>query len=68
MTLPGGSGKDITGSKTVDVIADGESAEVTIPLSRKPSADVYTVNVEVAAVPGEKKTDNNKSTYNVLFE
>ena len=30
--------------------------------------EVYTVNVEVKAVPGEKKTDNNKSTYNVLFE
>ncbi len=68
VTLQGGSGKDITGSKTVDVIADGETAEVTIPLSRKPTADVYTVNVEVQAVPGEKKTDNNKSTYNVLFE
>ena len=25
-------------------------------------------NVEVKPVPGEKKTDNNKATYNVLFE
>ena len=37
--------------------------------SRKPTAgEVYTVNVEVKPVPGEKKTDNNKSTYNVLFQ
>lgn len=68
VTLSGGTGKDITGKKAVDTIAQGESAEVTIPLSRKPSADIYTVNVEVKPVPGEKKTDNNKSTYNVLFE
>ncbi len=68
VTLSGGTGKDITGSKTVDVIAKGETAEVTIPLSRKPAAEVYTVNVEVKPVPGETKTDNNKSTYNVLFE
>jgi hypothetical protein len=69
VTLQGTSGKDITGKKTVDTIAQGESAEVSVPLSRKPTAgDVYTVNVEVKPVPGEKKTDNNKSTYNVLFQ
>lgn len=68
VTLQGGTGKDITGSKTVDLINKGESATVTIPLSRKPTSDIYTVNVEVKAVPGEKKTDNNKSTYNVLFQ
>jgi hypothetical protein len=68
VTLSGGSGKDITGKKTVNTIAKGDSATVNIPLSRKPSADVYTVNVEVKPVPGEKKTDNNKSTYNVLFQ
>ena len=69
VTLQGGTGKDITGKKSVDTIAQGESAEVNVPLSRKPTAgEVYTVNVAVAAVPGEKKTDNNKSTYNVLFE
>jgi hypothetical protein len=69
VTLQGGTGKDITGKKTVDTIANGESATVNVPLSRKPTAgEVYTVNVEVKPVPGEKKTDNNKSTYNVLFE
>jgi hypothetical protein len=69
VTLQGGTGKDITGKKTVDTIANGESAVVNVPLSRPPAAgEVYTVNVEVKAVPGEKKLDNNKSTYNVLFE
>jgi hypothetical protein len=68
VTMSSGSGKDITGKKTVDTIAAGDSATVNIPLSRKPTADVYTVNVEVKPVPGEKKTDNNKSTYDVLFE
>jgi hypothetical protein len=69
VTLQGGTGKDITGKKTVDTIANGESATVNVPLSGKPTpGEVYTVNVEVKPVRGEKKTDNNKSTYNVLFE
>lgn len=68
VTLSGASGKDITGKNTVSTIAAGETATVKIPLSRKPTADVYTVNVEVKPVPGEKNTDNNRSTYNVLFE
>jgi hypothetical protein len=64
-----GSGKPITGKKTVDTIAKQASATVNVALPSKPAAgEVYTVNVEVKAVPGEKKTDNNKSTYNVLFQ
>lgn len=68
VTLSGDAGKDITGKKTVETVAEGESATVEVPLSSKPAAGLYTVNVELKAVPGEKKTDNNKSTYNVLFE
>jgi hypothetical protein len=64
-----GSGKPIVGKKTVSTIAKGASATVNIALPTKPTAgEVYTVNVEVKPVPGEKKTDNNKSTYNVLFQ
>jgi hypothetical protein len=64
-----GSGKPITAKKTVDTIAKGASATVNVALPSKPTAgEVYTVNVEVKPVPGEKKTDNNKSTYNVLFQ
>ncbi|MGI8622083.1 MAG: hypothetical protein ACR2NB_01040, partial [Solirubrobacteraceae bacterium] len=69
VTLQGGSGQDITGKKTVSLIAKGATATVGVPLSRKPTVgEVYTVNVEVKAVPNEKKTDNNKATYNVLFQ
>jgi hypothetical protein len=57
------------GKKTVDTIAKGASATVNIALPQKPQAgEVYTVNVEVKPVPGEKNTTNNKSTYNVLFQ
>jgi len=68
VTLQGSSGTDITGSQVVDTIAAGDTATVEVPLSREPEADVYQLNVEVQQVPGEKKTDNNESTYNVLFE
>jgi len=64
-----GEGKPIIGKKTVDTVVKGATATANIALPRKPTAgEVYTVNVEVKPVPGEKKTDNNKSTYNVLFE
>jgi hypothetical protein len=60
--------EDITGSQTVDTIAEGESAEVEVPLSRPLDVDLYTLDVEVAEVPGEKKLDNNSATYNVNAE
>lgn len=64
-----GSGKPITGKKTVDMVTQGADATADIALSSKPRAgEVYTVTVEVKAVPGEEKTDNNTSTYNVLFQ
>jgi len=69
VTLQGGTSEDITASKTVDTVAEGESATVEIPLPRQPTAgEIYTVNVVVEPVPGEEKTDNNESSYNVLFE
>jgi len=69
VTLQGGTGKDITGKKTVDLIAQGATGTADIALSGKPTAgEVYTVNVDVKAVAGEKKTDNNKASYNVLFQ
>jgi hypothetical protein len=64
-----GPGKSIIGKKTVDTVVKGASATAAIPLPRKPTAgEVYTVTTEVKPVPGEKKTDNNKATYNVLFQ
>ena len=62
------SGTPITINKTVQKIAQGEKATVTLPLNRTPPLDTaLTINVNVAPVPGEKKTDNNKSTYPTIF-
>jgi hypothetical protein len=53
---------------TVDKIAQGASAEARLPLDKTPPLDAAaTVSVQVAPVPGEKKTDNNKSDYPALF-
>ena len=63
-----GQGKAIKARKSTDTIVAGASATVEIPLPKKPTpGEIYTVTVEVKAVPGEKKTDNNKQTYNVYF-
>jgi hypothetical protein len=62
------SGTPITITRTVQKVAQGEKATVTLPLNRTPPLDTaVTVNVNVAPVPGEKKTDNNKSSYPTLF-
>ena len=45
---------------------EGDGRRCRSTASRRSDA-VVTINVTVAAVPGEKKTDNNKSTYPSLF-
>ena len=66
--LASGSGSPITLNKTVPQIAKGEKATVELPLNREPPLGaVVNINVTVAKVPGEEKTDNNKSTYPTLF-
>jgi CARDB protein len=63
-----GNGKPIKAKKTVDTIAKGQQTTVNLALPKKPAAgEVYTVTSAVKPVPGEKKTDNNKSTYPTLF-
>ncbi len=62
------SGSPLTINKTVPRIVKGEKATVTLPLNREPPLDtVVTISVTVGAVKGEKKTDNNKSSYPSLF-
>jgi hypothetical protein len=62
------SGSPITINKTVPQVAKGEKATAELPLNREPPlGTVLTISVTVAAVPGEKKTDNNKSSYPTLF-
>jgi hypothetical protein len=65
---PDEGGKAITAKKTIDTIVKGAKGEASLAITKPPAAGVAaTVTVEVKPVPGEKKTDNNKQTYRVLF-
>jgi len=63
-----GGDKPIRVSRTIDTVARGQTAEASLALGQKPpTGAAVTVHVEVAKVPGEQKTDNNKADYDVLF-
>jgi hypothetical protein len=63
------TGNPITLSKTVPKLAPQESATVELPLDKTPPLGAaVTIRVSVAKVPGETKTDNNRSEYPALFE
>jgi hypothetical protein len=63
-----GSGTPITLSKTVPQIAKGQKVPVELPLNRVPALGAtVNISITIAPVPGEKNTDNNKSTYPTLF-
>jgi hypothetical protein len=59
-------GNQLTGQ--LSALSAGEQGTVKIPLTSKPSpgADT-TLEVVVQPVPGEQLTDNNQSTYTVVF-
>lgn len=68
LRIEGGGIKPIRLEKTVNQTAAKKEVPVTIPLETTPPIGrAVTVTAEVAAVPGEKKTDNNKQSYTVLF-
>jgi len=68
ITPAAGGGSPITVNQTVQKVAKGEKATVELPLNRKPPLDTaLNLQVTVAGVPGETKTDNNKATYPTLF-
>ena len=62
-----GSGKTITARKTVAQTKAGSPVEVDIPLDQTPPIGTATVDVVVAAVRGEQKTDNNRQRYTAIF-
>jgi hypothetical protein len=63
-----GAGKPITLTRTVAKVARGETAHANLALDRTPPIGAaVTIKVNVAPVPGEKKTDNNHSEYPALF-
>jgi hypothetical protein len=58
----------IVKTKTVGLINPGQNKSVTFTdLGQVPFAQKTTVNVDVASVPGEHNTDNNKASYPVIF-
>jgi hypothetical protein len=64
----GSGANSIQARGRVSSIAAGETKSVSIPLDQNPpTGQALPVTVEVEPVPGEKKTDNNKQTYNVIF-
>jgi uncharacterized membrane protein len=64
-----GQGGDATQQEdTIDTIAPGEIVPVTIPLTEQPpTGQSVPITVEVQAVPGEEKTDNNVQEFSVIF-
>ena len=62
-----GGGKTITARKTVAQTKAKQNAEVDVPLGQMPPIGTATVQVAIAPVRGEKKTDNNRQQYTVIF-
>lgn len=63
-----GAGKPISATRRVEQTTAGENAEASIPLGTAPPIGVpVTIEVTVAKVPGEEKTDNNTQTYTAIF-
>jgi hypothetical protein len=63
VTVSGGG----TLSGTISSIAAGETETALIPLTPAPEGEV-TLEVDVATVPGEEVSENNKASYTVAFE
>jgi hypothetical protein len=60
--------KAITATKTIGQTKSKTDSTVNIPLGAAPPAgSPTTLSVLIAKVPGEKKTDNNRSSYTVIF-
>jgi hypothetical protein len=63
-----GAGDPIRVEDQIDSIAAGETQTVSIPLAETPpTGRPVTIDVEVVAVPGEEKTDNNRTQYPAVF-
>jgi hypothetical protein len=63
-----GSGRPIVREQTIPTIAAGTQKIVAIPLAATPPLGrAVTIRVNVKAVPGEKKLDNNRASYPAIF-
>ncbi len=63
VTVDGGTAEE----GTIDTLAAGETGTATISLASVPKGNA-TIDVSVAAVPGEQITENNKGSYDVTFQ
>ena len=62
------NGEAIRVRRTVDTIAQGQTAEVSLPLENKPPAgQAVTVTARVEPVRGEEMTDNNELEFQAAF-
>ena len=63
-----GAGKGITVEQQIATIAQGATQTASVPLPRlPPTGRPVTITVNVLPVPGEKKLDNNKQSYQAVF-
>ena len=63
-----GAGKPIVVQQTINAIAAGETGTASVPLAATPpTGRPVTILVEVAPVPGEKNTSNNKGSFAAVF-
>jgi hypothetical protein len=64
----GRGGDALNGDATLDTIAAGETKPVDISIGGEPpTGQNVPVNVEIEPVAGEEKTDNNRTSYTVIF-
>jgi hypothetical protein len=64
----GGGGQPVVLRQTVPSTSAGAQSTATLTLTQPPTpGTTWTAKVEVAPVPGEKKTDNNAQSYTLLF-
>ena len=67
VTLGGGSDA-ISAEAVLDTIAAGETKTVDVPIDEQPpTGQNVPISVEIEAVPGEEKTDNNVGDFSAIF-
>jgi hypothetical protein len=63
-----GAGKPISVDQQIATVAQGATETASVPLPSLPTTGrPVTITVTVKGVPGEKKLDNNKQTYQAIF-
>jgi hypothetical protein len=60
-------GKSLKASKVINTTQPGQKVNVEIPVSGVPLGAAAKITINVAAVPGETNTENNKQTYLAIF-